>query len=122
MALAWAVEPSALRLPLEHAVLAVPPEPALPLWSAELPLLSFLLPLLLQAASAVTVSSTPAARPARLSFTLESPSSIDLSRGTLRARSGGGGGAWWKQRGRERPPKWRPPKPPKKTRGDLPLP
>jgi hypothetical protein len=50
--------------------LAVPPTLLAPEALLSLP------PLLLQAASAAVATSTPAARPARLSFTIGSPSSI----------------------------------------------
>jgi hypothetical protein len=100
MALAWAVEPSALSVPLEHVgaapAAAAVEDPAVVLEPPALlvVLLDDPLLLLLQAASAVTATSTPATAPARLSFTIGSPSSIDLSIATLGARNGASGEPW----------------------------
>src|SRR3954453_19815872 len=96
MAFACAVEPSALSVPLEHvgapaalvdALLEVPEEVSA---GVLFPPASFFA-LLLQAASAVMATSTPAARPARVSFTIGSPSSVDLSNATLGAGNGASG-------------------------------
>jgi hypothetical protein len=80
MALVCAVEPSAFRVPLEHVgapavLLPVDVLGEVPLVEAP-PELPDDFALLLQAASAATATSTPAATPARLSFTIGSPSSV----------------------------------------------
>jgi hypothetical protein len=95
MAFVWAVEPSPLSVPVEQ-VGAAPPADAGEDAEAELlagddavlelPPSALVDALLLQAARAAVATSTLAARPARLSFTIGSPSSIDLS--SQDARSG----------------------------------
>ena len=85
MALVWAVEPSPFSVPVEHvgaaAALDVLPdavdEPEAVL--ADAPLL--LPPDEPQAARARALAMTPAATAARVSFTIGSPSSIDLRSG-----------------------------------------
>jgi hypothetical protein len=72
IAFVCAVEPSPLSVPVEQlafAALLIPP--AADEEDLDDPPLPLPLPLLLHAASAVTASSTPAARPARLSFTFD---------------------------------------------------
>jgi hypothetical protein len=96
IALVWAVEPSPFSVPVEQvgaapAVLAEADAEVEVVAGVELPpaVVEVDEPpvlLLLQAASAAVATSTPAARPARLSFTIGSPSSIDLS--SQDARSG----------------------------------
>jgi hypothetical protein len=97
MALAWAVEPSAFKVPLEQVGVVA----AAALVEAELllePPAFFVLSddpaLLLQAANAVMATSTPTAWPARVSFTIDSPSSIGVPIATLGAGCGGSGEPW----------------------------
>jgi uncharacterized membrane protein YqaE (UPF0057 family) len=82
IALVCAVEPPPLSVPVEQVgAPAATVLLELVLLLLELPALVVPLDdglLLLQAASAAAATSTPAATPARLSFTIGSPSSVDL--------------------------------------------